>query len=833
MIRPLFLPVLCFMAGILAAGSAGFTVPVSIMFVILALFLLLLTGLIGRQRLFYSLLCVFFFLLGAYRYTDSTAPGKNDIGFLATAEPQKVLLYGTVSAEPQSKGVQTGRYQSFPLKVECIVKNPGTGTVPKDFKARITGTVPSRIVKKNEEEKPVSGTVLVKLFDTKEHPRIGDRLAIKGKLSLPPGKTNPAGFDYKTYLGRMGTRVILTSSGKSGYKKTGEAGGPVTNLRRAISKTADRADGIIKSKLSGVTRAVTRSVILGRRNGIDDDTEDAFVKTGTMHILAVSGLHTGIVALVIMAALSGLRAPKKAAYILTVLGVFAFAVFTGSRPSSMRAAIMAAFVIASLSLHQKTDIVNALALSAFAITFFRPGRIYDTGFVLSYTAVLSIIFITPLTDTFLGIKQMKLKDTKIERAKRVLLKSISVSLAVWLGMMPITAACFRIITPSVVISNLIAIPALFVMVILGFVLLLAGAVPIFSPIAWLASRALSAIVPFFIGLMRTFSKVPLSYARVSAPDIFTILLFYAALIAAIVLFHRKQKPRYQIVMFFLFAANIFVWNEIHQKPPETLQATFFNTGKSDASFLEFPDGTSFLIDGGASGQWSGRNIGRDVIAPYLWQRGIRKIDAIMLTHSHEDHVGGLPYILENFGVGTVIDNGTGTSDNPKEQELYEKFKDLLVEKQITTLTCGRGDVLNGFRDIKLMVFNPPKDSSHHDPNSDSIVIKALTKENNGIIFCADAGSVAAIGMLPFGSLLRADIIKVPHHGGSMGDMTVMKAFFKEVDSRYMVITNRNKSKLSKSFTEYLKGYKGIVNITGSGGAVTFRETPKGWEIDAK
>ncbi|MGB2651337.1 MAG: ComEC/Rec2 family competence protein, partial [Candidatus Omnitrophota bacterium] len=299
--RPLVILIIFFLFGITVSNTL-FTFPpewlAKLGIPALILVLLLAAASIKSSRLFYSVLCLFFFLLGIFRYSASIEPGKEDISYFLDASSQKALVHGTVTNDPESKDF---RHMVFLLKAEQLLSGG--------------------------EEHAVTGSVRVDLFNPREVPIIGDKIVVGGKLSLPKGKMNPAGFDYKRYLSHMGVHAVILSSKSDDYMRTGIQKGPVISMRRAISSARRKADKIISMFLAGEAKSITRSVILGLRGGIDDATNDIFVKTGTMHILAVSGLHIGIVGMVILGLLRLVRLPRNASYVITILGICAFAIF--------------------------------------------------------------------------------------------------------------------------------------------------------------------------------------------------------------------------------------------------------------------------------------------------------------------------------------------------------------------------------------------------------------------------------------------------------------------------------------------------------------------------
>ena len=808
MTRPLLIPILSFLAGILAVNIVG--IPEASGFshaFITALSLILLSAAVCailNIRHFTVTVYIFFFLLGAFRCTTALVPADNDISKFATGIPEKVVIYATVKADPEWTGASYSRRLVFPAECHRLLLG--------------------------KDEMQVSGNIQVSMFTPGERaPQTGDELVMGGELSSPKGETNPAGFDYGKYLRYGGITAVFYSSGKDHYLKTGVSKSPVLILKRTIHKARDRAGAIVDKYLSGSSRAVTASVILGQRGDVTSRIKDVFAKTGTMHILAVSGLHIGIVAGVVLWLLTLAGVPRKPKYLITIIIMCAFAIFTGSRPSSVRAALMGTFLLLGLSIDRDKDILNALILSAFCITFFYPGQLFRAGFIFSYMAVLSIIFITPLTDSLLRIKTRTFKEGKPELIKRYLLKAVSVSFAIWIGMMPVIAKYFYIVTPSVVIANLVAIPALFVILILGFALVITGLTGILAPVSLIVAGALGYMIPWFIDVMGVLSRVPLSYVRVASPDITLVVLFYAVLGALIILARRTGREQLALVLSVLVAANIFTWNEALKMPPKAPRITVFDTGKADSSLVEFPDGSTMLIDGASGGKNIKPGAGENIIAPYLWQRGIRKIDCVVLTHPHEDHMGGLLYIVDNFKTGTVIDNGAEGYDF--EAVLYKKFKGIINRKNIRYMQTERGDIIEGFPGTELLVFNPPAAELYGDPNNDSIVLKALFGSGFSMLFSADAGADAMKDMLRLGKLLASNVIKVPHHGGNVGEITTVEEFFKKVNPQAAIITNNDPQKIKKDIIETLRKNGTDIYVTGSSGAVVIHVEDGTYRID--
>ncbi|NQT33066.1 MAG: ComEC/Rec2 family competence protein [Candidatus Omnitrophica bacterium] len=532
--QPLLLPILFFLAGIFIA-DALVEIPASGGIVFLsALLILALITVFRWPKLFFAVLCVFFLVLGVQRYIFSCSHGS-DASIFKRADGKKITLYGTVLSDPEWR---FGSYNStlvFPFEVKGLLFN--------------------------REEKNIKMRVLVKIHPKSEKVITGDKLLLGGKFKLPENKEID-GFDYKKHLRRKGISALLYSSKGDVFQKVNASNGPVMLLRRFLARKRASADSIVRKKLTYPASAIVESIVLGIRWAIPESLRDVFARTGTMHILAVSGLHIGIIAVVMLTILRSVKCPQKLTYILTIAGIYTYAVFVGSRASSMRAAIMGSFVFLGLLLGRKVDVLYVLFLSAFCITFFSPGQLFFPGFVLSYLAVLSILYLVPLTDFFFGFSEENQHKDRRGIMKKSILKSISLSLAVWLGMMPVIASYFNIITPSVIISNMIAVPFLFISAISGFVLILTGSFYSLALFSKIMAIILDIIIVCFVKILTAISQISFLSVKVVSPGIFFFLTYYTALLVLILLFYNGRKVRIHLIMFLLFICNLFVWNEI-------------------------------------------------------------------------------------------------------------------------------------------------------------------------------------------------------------------------------------------------------------------------------
>ena len=536
-------------------------------------------------------------------------------------EPIKVSLKGTVIDDPVLEGMRFG----------------GEG---ERFLFKTSG------IRRQGDWQPSSGTVAARLFGAGYRAAFGDELILDGELSMIPSLKNPHTFDYEGYMRSKNIYGMLRVKSGTPVQFISEHG---DILHAAAYGIRRRIRGLIRKHFDRENSGLLEAIMIGDRSGLSQASKEEFVKTGTVHILAISGLHVGLVAGIFIFVYKIFSVPRKIRYLLAVPPVLLYALISGSNPPVMRAGIMfVIFAIASL-LERDQDSLNSLGAAAVIILILNPKSLFDPSFQLSFAAILSIILLSP------GIKRFVRSGT------------LSVSIAATMGTAPAIAYYFNVVSLVAVIANLVIIPLLFLLMaaLIAFLFLSA----IFSASAIYSACIVSWLEKALFAANAAFSTVPFSHIRVEAPSAVFAIFYYTALFLAITPFKRLLIP-------LLIAGNIFVWGDISASGDAPLKVTFLDVGHGDAAFIEFPNGAKMLLDGGSGGDETGLDIGRSVLAPFFWNKGIHRIDAVVATHPDEDHIGGLLYVLENFDIGLVIDNGVHRNDTA----VYRKYLQIIREK---------------------------------------------------------------------------------------------------------------------------------------------------------
>lgn len=451
-----------------------------------------------RDILFVTLLVCLVFLFGAIRYNIFNRVDESDVKniYLQPSGGRKaVLLQGKVASDPEES--RTGKKISFILEAGCIKKESGA--------------------------EQARGFVLVNAYDKKVFSyKYGDIIALRGFPGEPFSFIKEQKFDYKKYLENK--RIYSVLNVKKGFfsEKISEDKSLAARAIRSIYFMRGKTEAHIKNYLKPPHDSILIAILLGKRRGIPREITDLFAKTGTLHILAISGLHVGIIYFALKIILKILRVKKSLSVILIVLFLACFAVMTGARASILRAATMFSILALGELLKRKTGVFNLIGLSCLIILMINPNQAFDVGFILSYTAVLSIVGIPPLFyRIFSG---------------RYLLKPILISAAVYIGIIPLSAYYFGLISPIAVVANLIVIPLLSMIMASGLLLVTLGS--LFTFMGVIFSESVWAFLTMLINSVKFLKSVPFSYFEVKAPAAWAIIIYYLV-ICGIVIIERS------------------------------------------------------------------------------------------------------------------------------------------------------------------------------------------------------------------------------------------------------------------------------------------------------
>ena len=593
----------------------------------------------------------------------------------------------------------------------------------------------------------------------------GSRVEVWARVSEPRPAGNPGGR-------RPPRRVAVFGSVKSGLlvRETAPAPAPFRLLRRARAAIRQR---LLDSGLPPPTVGLAAAVLIGDRTLAPPELERAFRDAGTLHLMAVSGLHVGLVALLIYGAAILLGAERRTALAALLAALPLYAALAGGRPSVVRAVLMAGALIVGMRRGLSGTALNGLGLAAILLLAVAPGNALDVGFQLSFAATLAILAAVRPGDPAAG----SWERPPFWRAW--LVGAVVVTLAAQLASFPIIAWHFgRVVIGGV----MVAIPAALLagpVLGLGFGWLLLGAVPLLGD----ALRSgFGASAEALIGLSEWAASLRFGAFPVARPGLAWLAAWFAPAIFVLVRRDtRRRFPRRLAVALIVVLA--FSTLPLREPADGTLRLTALDVGMGDALVLSLPAGGAVLVDGGTA--FEGFSAGEAVVVPFLAEAGHRRLRAVVATHGDLDHIGGLPAVLRDFAVEEVWE-GFGTADD--DRRAVRRFGRERRRRGIPLRRLRAGDrfPLGGAEFSVLAAGEPGGDAPRH-PNDRSLVL-AVGYAGRRILLTGDAGEAAERRLLArYGGALRAEVLKVGHHGSRS---STTPAFLAAVRPRIALVSAR-------------------------------------------
>lgn len=583
--------------------------------------------------------------------------------------------------------------------------------------------------------------------------------------------------------------------------------------------------------------AILRAMLLGDRSFIDRNESVDYQKTGVFHVLVVAGLHVGALALFLYWLGRRLRLRRATLALLILATISAYILIVEQRAPVLRAGLMAAIVVLGSLLYRRLELLNSAALAALVLLVANPSFITDSGFLLSFLAIGSIAGIAlplmerqvqpfvsalegwqdvtrdaghpprmvqfrldfrdamaALTPGFRGRLARWAEDVG-EKSGRTYLRIVEMfvlSFALQLAMLPLMARGFHRVSLIGPVVNLFAVPLTGVIAPLGFLSMLLSL--ILGDAGRLAAQPLGWLVLLQQRIVSWFAGIPHGSYRIPGPPVWLIVLFFVALVLLVVALRSKQAlRRWQwsaLVVFLTFAAGAIVTYPFSPGVRRNqLEVTVLDVGQGDSILVVSPKGSTLLIDGGGTflgfrgnEEHLGPDPGEEAVSAYLWSRGFKKLDTVALTHAHQDHIGGLTAVLQNFRVLRLwLGRETGAP-------AFARLKQVAGKQHVAIEREQRGPSFL-WDGVEVTFLWPEAALGEISPiakNNDSLVMR-LHYWDRTILLTGDAEKQVEYMMLAENEadFLRADVLKVGHHGSKN---STMPEFLAAVSPRISVIS---------------------------------------------
>lgn len=659
--------------------------------------------------------------------TRTAVISPHDLRRLAGDEPQLVTVRGILQATPTER------------------------TATRDGKEtrRTLAVIEVRGIRREEGWEPATGGVVASAPGELSGPFFqGQPVEAYGVLQPPPGRAAEGLFDYRAFLRRKGIHYQLRMDKAEDWRAGGSAN-PAARL-----PLADRFQSWARRTLAmglpceDEPLRLLWTMALGWKTAMTNDVAEPFMRSGTMHIFAISGLHIAVIAGILVSLLRVVQLPRGVCGLVAIPLLWFYTGATGWQASAIRSTIMMSIVIAGWSLERPSDLLNSLAGAALIILVWDPQQLFQASFQLSFVVVFSIGLLLPRfervrqrllqPDPFLPAELRPRWQRWLDGPVRFVTTSLATSLAAWLGSLPLVAGYFHLFTPVSLLANLLVVPlsAPALMSCLGSLLCapwLPGATVLFNHSGWFWMNAMD-------GLSQWFASLPAAYCYVEAPSAFTAAIYYFALFGLLTGWLLKPGLRKWAFPGLGLVLLIGVWN--WQQARQTLRITVLSARAGDALVINAPgNDADLLVD------CSDPAGAQSLVKPFLRGQGIRRLAGLVLTHGDGLNVGGAETILQDFHVRTTV-----TSLVRFRSPVYRRVMTRLAHTPDQWRQVRNGDEVSGWQ-----VLHPAPEDRFPLADENALVLRG---EFHGtrVLLLSDLGRAGQRALLARGADLRADIV---------------------------------------------------------------------------
>jgi competence protein ComEC len=794
-----------------------------------------------------ALLGFLFFLLGILQYSQSQPafPLVPNHIYTLIKHKQTATIEGILIEYPSVINISSDSATRLLVRVKALYKAPRDQNQKKQNYYR------------------ASGLVLLTLNGLLPEDIVpGNHFLIKANLSRIHTYSTPGSFNYKEYLANQSIFIKGWINSSQNIIKIHQADSDVsasffTTLHYLPERIRKNIAVFLESTLQQPARGLYKAILIGDRNDVPAQVLNNFTEAGCLHILAISGMHMGLLALITITLFTWLLKcstwvmlhlpTRKIAVGVAFLPLSFYALIAGGNIPILRALLMTSVFILAVFFDRPGNLINHILAAAFLILAWKPSVIFSASFQLSFSAVTTISLLYPLVYRFLllGIQTVftrPVNSTEIaavmpgkliyKKVFLIVLSRLSAGLALttaaMLGTLPLLLFHFNRFSLVAPVSNLLVEPLIcFWSLLIGLAASLF--IPVFPALAKILYAAGGSGLTFAAKICAIFSAFPYSSLWLPTPSILEITLFYLLLLIVIRALHYEgRSKRYSLILALLLLSLMVISPAVASLTQKIFRTessvTILDVGHGSSILLRLPGPRNILIDGGGS-QNDRFNIGKRVIGPFLWKQKLDHLDAVVITHAHADHFNGLPFILTHFHPEELWINGSLSYDDE-----YGSLLELAGHLGIEIKIAKTDDILYRCGETRILCLHSGQVNTDYmckaepdkplNQNDLSIVLR-LDTAGGSFLFPADISAAMAETLINEGRRLKADVLLAPHHGSSS---SVSQKFIKKVAPEYLVIS----AGPSNSFNSPTKFYNDLqqqgikVLATSAQGTITFK-----------
>ena len=737
----------------------------------------------------------------------------NDIGLAACLDSRPCCVELRLSSEPQFAPEEGGRVQA------------------RDGQRKTYFSTRAVRIRDGETWQPVAGKARLVVHADAGDLGAGDVVRVFGRLVRPSPPTNPGQYDFSLHYRRQRLLAVVHVYHLESVEVVTKSNFVST---RWLSSLRRRLNEMLWEFVGPEEAPFASAILLGNRQQMKKTRRDKFVETGTAHLLAISGLHIGILA---GAFLMLLRSPvfaRRHCLWATIAFVIFYAWLVEFRPPVTRASILIVLFCFGKMIGERGNAINLLAAAALIVLVINPTDLFSIGPQLSFLAVTTLIlghkwiFGEPETDP---LKRL-IANTRpwpvrmLTGFGRSVKTAVLVSAVIWLVGLPLVANRFHLISYSSLVVNPLLLLPVSLALYAGMGTLVVGWV--FSPVARVLGYVCERNLWLVESIVESFQSQGWSCAWTAGPSNFSLPFFYVGLLFC--LMARGVSRRGVVAVGFGFAWLVLGWwlpaKVANWQNDDAVICTFVDVGHGSGVLLQFPDGQNWLYDAGSLGA---ADFGAKNIAGVLWHEHVDHLDAVVISHADADHFNSLARLAEQFSIGRLmISESMRNSGSSRVQGLIGKIESMGVPVEV----ISRGDRWKAGSDVEVAVLSPTEQGFGGNDNADSIV---LLIDNGGrkILLPGDLEK-GGLEFLLAQPVIDCSVVMAAHHGSSHSDP---ERFMAWSTPEWVVISGGGK-RVTDSMEQRFRGptVKRRVLRTDRAGAVQVgvdadEITVECWEID--
>lgn len=729
---------------------------------------------------------------------------------------------------------EVGRYAAYdraPVCIEAVARGTPERVVPPPptpLRAIPVGErsrlfVDVTRIRDGRNWRPASGICQVSCEGHLLGVRPGDDLRVFGQLSRIAPPLNPGEFDFAARARADGQLVRIRST--SPDSATTLAQGSRWTFTSLLDTARTKARRFLRAMIGQQHAGLASAILLGERGGLPYEETESYIVTGTVHVLVVSGMNVAILGFGLLGLIRMGLMPRRTGLFLITAIVIGYALLAESQPPVVRAAVLGVLMCVAAWIGRRGVEYNSLFGAALIVLAINPNDVFLAGTQLSFLAVATLVWIglwrerrktapDRLDQMIEASGPLVVRLTK-RGAKWLWLICCVMTSAVWLAVLPLVLYQFHVVSPIAILISPIVGLCVVVAMWSGFFMLLAGW--IVPPLGTLCAAVCNWSLSGLESIVEWAEAAPVGHAWFPGPAWWWVLVFYVGLLIAMIWGTAVMPRRWQLaslacwILIGLVPAVVREWNR------DALDCTFVAVGHGECVVLEAPTGETLLYDAGGIGS---PEFATQSIASVLWDRGIMRIDGIVISHADIDHYNAVPGLLERFRVGTiyvspVMFRSIGDANDGGPQVL----RDAIVRAGVPIREIWSGDQLHVGPEVTVQVLHPPRKGVLGSDNANSITL-GVEYAGRRILLPGDLESPGLEDVMaeqPY----KCDVLLAPHHGSRRSDPPGFAAWS---TPRWVVISGGS----SDDFEPVVRTYEragASVFVTNEAGATHFKLQP--------